>query len=229
MAVSAVTAQQLQNSGASDIRQLNQLSPTLYVSSTSSEAGAGVARIRGIGTVGDNPGLESSVGLFIDGVYRSRTGVGLSELGPLDRIEVLRGPQGTLFGRNTSAGLISIITAKPQFETSVYGQLDVGNYDFRKLQLGVTGPAFRNRRGAPRRRHRQARRLHQEFDHRRPRQRPRPLDAARPGAVPAEQRPQLPPDRRLYQARRNLLRRALSRRPAISSPASAARRRRPSR
>jgi iron complex outermembrane receptor protein len=140
MAVSAVTAQQLQNSGASDIRQLNQLSPTLYVSSTSSEAGAGVARIRGIGTVGDNPGLESSVGLFIDGVYRSRTGVGLSELGPLDRIEVLRGPQGTLFGRNTSAGLISVITAKPQFETSVYGQVDVGNYDYRKFQAGVTGP-----------------------------------------------------------------------------------------
>ena len=76
-----------------------------------------VARIRGIGTVGDNPGLESSVGVFIDGVYRSRTGVGLTELGPLDRIEVLRGPQGTLFGRNTSAGLISIITAKPRFET----------------------------------------------------------------------------------------------------------------
>ena len=77
------------------------------------------ANIRGIGTVGDNPGLESSVGVFIDGVYRSRSGVGLTELGPLDRIEVLRGPQGTLFGRNTSAGLISIITAKPRFTPEV--------------------------------------------------------------------------------------------------------------
>ena len=115
MAVSAVTAEQLEYSGATDIRQLNQLSPSLLVSSTTSGAGAAVARIRGIGTVGDNPGLESSVGLFIDGVYRSRTGVGFTELGPLDRIEVLRGPQGTLFGRNTSAGLISVITAKPRF------------------------------------------------------------------------------------------------------------------
>jgi outer membrane receptor protein involved in Fe transport len=140
MAVSAVTAQNLKYSGASDIRQLNQLAPSLLVSSTSSEAGAGVARIRGVGTVGDNPGLESSVGVFIDGVYRSRTGVGLTELGPLDRIEVLRGPQGTLFGRNTSAGLISIITAKPRFTPEVDGQVDVGNYNFRRFEASVTGP-----------------------------------------------------------------------------------------
>jgi iron complex outermembrane receptor protein len=139
MAVSAVTAETLENSGATDIRQLTQVSPSLLVSSTSSEAGAGVARIRGIGTVGDNPGLESSVGVFIDGVYRSRTGVGLTELGQVDRIEVLRGPQGTLFGRNTSAGLISIITAQPRFQTSVYGQADVGNYNFRRFELGATG------------------------------------------------------------------------------------------
>src|SRR5437868_8777518 len=140
MAVSAITAKQLEYSGATDIRQLNQLSPSLLVSSTTSEAGAAVARIRGIGTVGDNPGLESSVGLFIDGVYRSRTGVGLTELGPLDRIEVLRGPQGTLFGRNTSAGLISIITAKPRFTPEASGQVDMGNYDMRRVEGSVTGP-----------------------------------------------------------------------------------------
>ena len=79
MAVSAVTAKNLANTGATDIRQLNQIAPSLLVSSTSSEAGAAVARIRGIGTVGDNPGLESSVGVFIDGVYRSRTGIGLTD------------------------------------------------------------------------------------------------------------------------------------------------------
>ena len=140
LAVSAVTAQQLQNTGAADIRQLQQVSPSLLVSSTSSEAGAAVARIRGIGTVGDNPGLESSVGVFIDGVYRSRTGTGLTELGQIDRIEVLRGPQGTLFGRNTSAGLISVITARPRFETEFNGELTVGNYDYRRIELGATGP-----------------------------------------------------------------------------------------
>ena len=139
IAVSAVTSETLKNSGANDIRALTQLSPSLLVSSTSSEGGAAVARIRGIGTVGDNPGLESSVGVFIDGVYRSRTGTGLTELGAVDRIEVLRGPQGTLFGRNTSAGLISIITARPRFAPEAYGQIDIGNYNLRRLEAGVTG------------------------------------------------------------------------------------------
>lgn len=139
LAVSAITAQTLENSGVADIRQLTQVSPSLLVSSTSSEAGAGVARIRGVGTVGDNPGLESSVAVFIDGVYRSRTGVGLTELGQIDRIEVLRGPQGTLFGRNASAGLISIITARPSFKQAINGELTIGNYDLRRVEVGATG------------------------------------------------------------------------------------------
>ena len=116
IAVTAVGAEEMQNSGATDIRQLNQLAPSLLVSSTGTEAN-GSARIRGIGTVGDNPGLESSVAVFIDGVYRSRSGIGLNELGEIDRIEVLRGPQGTLFGRNASAGLINIITKRPSFDS----------------------------------------------------------------------------------------------------------------
>jgi outer membrane receptor protein involved in Fe transport len=140
MAVSAVTSQQLQYTGATDIRQLNQVSPSLLVSSTTSEAGGAVARIRGIGTVGDNPGLEGSVGVFIDGVYRARAGMALTDLGPLDRIEVLRGPQGTLFGRNTSAGLISVITAKPRFTPEIEGQLDAGNFGYWRAQASVTGP-----------------------------------------------------------------------------------------
>ena len=140
MAVSAVTAQSLEYTGASDIRQLNQVAPSLLVSSTSSEGGAAVARIRGIGTVGDNPGLEGSVGIFIDGVYRSRAGMALTELGPVDRIEVLRGPQGTLFGRNTSAGLISIITAKPQFTPFVAGEASYGNYNMWRLEGTANAP-----------------------------------------------------------------------------------------
>ncbi|MDB5700621.1 MAG: hypothetical protein JWL66_820 [Sphingomonadales bacterium] len=139
LAVSAVTAESLQNSGANDIRQLNQLAPSLLVSSTGSEAN-GSARIRGVGTVGDNPGLESSVATFIDGVYRSRTGAGLNDLGELERIEVLRGPQGTLFGRNASAGLLNIITKKPEFTFGGTGEATYGNYDYYRLSGGVTGP-----------------------------------------------------------------------------------------
>src|SRR3954452_14672957 len=128
IAVTAVGSGELKNSGASDIRQLNQLVPTLLVSSTGSEAN-GSARIRGIGTVGDNPGLESSVAVFIDGVYRSRSGIGLNELGEIDRVEVLRGPQGTLFGRNASAGLLNIFSKKPAFQWSAHGEATIGNYD----------------------------------------------------------------------------------------------------
>ncbi|MES2904488.1 MAG: TonB-dependent receptor [Pseudomonadota bacterium] len=139
LAVSAVTAETIKNSGAVDLRGLNQVSPSLLVSSTTSEAGAGGARIRGIGTVGDNPGLESSVAVFIDGVYRSRIGTGLTELGPVDRVEVLRGPQGTLFGRNASSGLIHVITAKPKFTTEAYGEATIGNYNLRRIDGGITG------------------------------------------------------------------------------------------
>jgi len=139
IAVSAVTQESLQNSGANDIRALNQLAPSLLVSSTGSEAN-GSARIRGIGTVGDNPGLESSVAVFIDGVYRSRSGIGLNELGEIDRIEVLRGPQGTLFGRNASAGLIHIISKKPSFDFGGMGEITYGNFDFIRAQGAVTGP-----------------------------------------------------------------------------------------
>lgn len=139
VAISAVSAETLQNSGANDIRQLNQVAPSLLVSSTGSEAN-GSARIRGIGTVGDNPGLESSVPVFIDGVYRSRSGIGLNELGEIDRIEVQRGPQGTLGGRNSSAGLISIYSKKPDFQLGATGEVTYGNYDFWRLAGSVTGP-----------------------------------------------------------------------------------------
>ncbi|MBA4164033.1 MAG: TonB-dependent receptor [Erythrobacter sp.] len=139
IAVSAVTAEVLANSGTNDIRDLTQVAPSLLVSSTGNEAN-GSARIRGIGTVGDNPGLESSVVVLVDGVYRSRSGNALSELGPIEQIEVLRGPQGTLGGRNSSAGLISIRTAPPTYELSGYGSFTYGNYDAIRVEAGINAP-----------------------------------------------------------------------------------------
>jgi iron complex outermembrane recepter protein len=139
VAISAVNAETLQNSGANDIRQLNQVAPSLLVSSTGTEAN-GSARIRGIGTVGDNPGLESSVPVFIDGVYRSRSGIGLNELGEIDRVEVQRGPQGTLGGRNSSAGLISIYSKRPEFDFGGGVEATYGNFDYLRLGGSITGP-----------------------------------------------------------------------------------------
>ncbi len=133
IAVSAIGEAQLVNSGASDLRSLNQLAPSLLVSGATAQVNF-TARIRGVGTVGENPGIESSVALFIDGVYRSRTGTGLGDLGEIERVEVLRGPQGTLFGRNASAGLISVTTKQPQFDTEFGGAVTYGNYDNIRLE-----------------------------------------------------------------------------------------------
>jgi outer membrane receptor protein involved in Fe transport len=143
IAVSAYGTTALRHSGATDIRQMAQLVPSLLVTSTGSEANA-TARLRGIGTVGDNPGLESSVAVFIDGVYRNRTGSGLNDLGEVERIEVLRGPQGTLSGRNSSAGAISIYTKYPAYDFGGYGEASYGNYHSVRLAGGLTGPIVKD-------------------------------------------------------------------------------------
>jgi len=143
IAITAVSGEALRNTGAFDIRGLNQLAPSLFVSVGTNESNTG-ARIRGIGTVGENAGLESSVAVFVDGVYRARTGVAMTELGALDRIEVLRGPQGTLFGRNSSAGTINIVTALPQFTPGGMAEATYGNYNNVRLAGSLTGPIAQN-------------------------------------------------------------------------------------
>lgn len=124
--VTALSGERLRDTGVNDIKELQVLVPGLTVTSTQSEAQT-VARIRGIGTVGDNPGLESSVGVVIDGVYRPRNGVAFGDLGELERIEVLKGPQGTLFGKNTSAGVIEVVTRRPDYERSGSLELTAGD------------------------------------------------------------------------------------------------------
>jgi len=137
--VTSVNAQQLQDAGVRDIKDLTIVAPGLTVTSTSSSA-VTTARIRGIGTVGDNPGLESSVGVVIDGVYRPRNGVAFSDLGETERIEVLKGPQGTLFGKNTTAGVINIITRKPSFELGATSEAQFTNFDGFGGSISLTGP-----------------------------------------------------------------------------------------
>ncbi|HEV8694661.1 MAG TPA: TonB-dependent receptor [Lysobacter sp.] len=134
ISLTALPEQLLRDTGVRDIKDMQMLVPGLTVTSTQNEA-ITTARIRGIGTVGDNAGLESSVGVVIDGVYRPRNSVGFGDLGELERIEVLKGPQGTVFGKNTSAGVINVITRRPNYETTVEGELTVGNYN----ALGVAG------------------------------------------------------------------------------------------
>src|SRR5690606_35762403 len=134
IAVTSLSQPLLQDNGVRDIKDMQILVPGLTVTSTQNEA-ITTARIRGIGTVGDNVGLESSVGVVIDGVYRPRNSVGFGDLGQIERIEVLKGPQGTVFGKNTSAGVINVVTRRPSYTQSAEAEITVGNYG----AMGVAG------------------------------------------------------------------------------------------
>lgn len=139
ISVIALSAKQLSDAGITNIKNLTILTPGVTTTSTTSE-NVTTVRIRGIGTVGDNPGLESSVGVVIDGVYRPRNGVGFGNLGEIDRIEILEGPQNTLFGKSSDAGVINIITKRPSRTFGATGEVTYGNYNDREVSGSVTGP-----------------------------------------------------------------------------------------
>jgi outer membrane receptor protein involved in Fe transport len=139
ISVVAISAQQIKDAGITDIRNLAILTPGLTVTSEGNEA-ITTARIRGIGTVGDNPGLESSVGVNIDGVYRPRNGVAFGDLGEIEQIEVLYGPQGELFGKNNDAGVINVTTKRPSNTFGAMAEVTGGNFNDREVRTSVTGP-----------------------------------------------------------------------------------------
>jgi outer membrane receptor protein involved in Fe transport len=140
VAVTPVTSEMIANSGIRDVQDLTSVVPSLQFNVSESENSA-TARLRGVGTQGSNIALESAVGIFIDGVYRARNGIAMSELGEVDRIEVLRGPQGTLFGRNTTAGLINVTTRRPDLTMfSATGEATYGAFDETRFSVGVNIP-----------------------------------------------------------------------------------------
>ena len=135
IAVSAIAGEDLAARGVQDIYGLMEVVPSVVVYNSNSTSNGGTLRIRGVGTTGNNPGLEAAVGTFIDGIYRSRAGLAFNDLTDLDRVEVLRGPQGTLFGKNTVAGAINIITREPEFDNTVSVSGGLGNLGSRELGL----------------------------------------------------------------------------------------------
>jgi outer membrane receptor protein involved in Fe transport len=141
LAVTAVAPEALERQGINDIKNLASISPSFNIQSSQTETQGTSIKIRGVGTTGNNTGLESSVGVFIDGVYQSRPGVALGDLVDLERLEILRGPQGTLFGRNTSAGALNVSTKRPSLsEVEGFANASYGNYNFMNLQAGVSVP-----------------------------------------------------------------------------------------
>jgi iron complex outermembrane receptor protein len=96
--------------------------------------------VRGIGNNPANDGLQPSVGVFLDGVYLGRPGMAVFDLIDLDQLELLRGPQGTLFGKNTTAGVLNITTQKPSFAAGGAAETTFGNLGDREIKAGITGP-----------------------------------------------------------------------------------------
>ena len=133
VAVTVTDAATIQRANITDIRDLQSVVPSLRVETRQNSVATNFF-IRGFGNGANAAGIEPSVGVFIDGVYRSRSGAAISDLNNIQRIEVLRGPQSTLFGKNASAGVISIVTREPEFEWSGKVEATLGNYDQRRLR-----------------------------------------------------------------------------------------------
>tara|TARA_R100000365_G_C2748634_1_gene80900 strand:- start:12667 stop:14958 length:2292 start_codon:yes stop_codon:yes gene_type:complete len=122
VAVSAKSGQDLENSGVSSIEGLATLVPSLTFTQSSNELNSSV-RIRGVGTEVFSSGVEPSVSFVVDDVVLARQGQGFQDLVDIERVEVLRGPQSTLFGKNASAGVISVTTQAPSDTLS--GKIDI--------------------------------------------------------------------------------------------------------
>jgi iron complex outermembrane receptor protein len=140
----AVTSQQtIERAQIRDLIDLASVVPSLKVQQFNDVAATNFY-IRGFGNGNGNVGIEGSVGVFIDGVYRSRSAASLNDLPEVERIEVLRGPQSTLFGKNVSAGAISIITRRPSFKPGGSAELTLGNYGQVTSKATITGPLASN-------------------------------------------------------------------------------------
>ena len=139
VAVSVTSGATIEQAQIRDLKDLQTVVPSLRVNQLQSSANTNFI-IRGFGNGANNAGIEPSVGVFIDGVYRSRSAAQIADLPNLKRVEVLRGPQSTLFGKNASAGIISIVTAEPAFKFGGTAEATYGNYNAVVLKANVTGP-----------------------------------------------------------------------------------------
>ena len=182
--VSVVSGRLVEDAGAFNVNRLKELLPTVQFYSTNPRNSA--INIRGLGAPFGltNDGIEPGVGLYIDGVFYARPAAATLDFLDVERIEVLRGPQGTLFGKNTTAGAINVTTRKPTFTTESDFELNYGSFGFVQAKASISGPLFeQGRRTRVVLRHRARRRGRQHGDRRRGQRsqqpgRPRPAPVA---------------------------------------------------
>jgi len=139
IAVSAITGAQIVDAGITDMFNLQQNVPSLIVNHSQTATTSNFS-IRGIGSTSNNFGVGSSVGMYVDGVYRSRQSSMINDLIDVEAVEVLRGPQGTLFGKNTPAGAIQIRTVAPSQDRNAFIDATVGDYGLVKLSAAANIP-----------------------------------------------------------------------------------------
>lgn len=148
MSVSAFNSDFFKDTGETDFYALEQYTPSLKIQAGADSRSTSI-RIRGIGSTGANVGIDPSVGVFIDGVYQGTAGMNISDLVDIERVEVLRGPQGSLYGKNTAAGAISVVTARPASEYSANAEFTYNSDNQKELRgminipLGDNGNAAR--------------------------------------------------------------------------------------
>ena len=140
IAISAFSADQIEAANLTNLDQFAALTPGLFFGKFSESRPQ--IYIRGIGSRQFDVGSEGSVGVFIDEVYIGRFSSGLSGLGDIERVEVLKGPQGTLYGRNTIGGAINVITKKPSDELTMNAEVGGGNFGYFDGQAVVSGPVI---------------------------------------------------------------------------------------
>lgn len=143
VAVSVIDDSTIEQAEILDLNDLQSLVPSLGFRTFQNSINANFT-IRGFGNGANNAGIEPSVGIFVDGVYRSRAASQIGDLPNLQRIEVLRGPQSTLFGKNASAGVVSVITTKPAYEFEGTAEASIGNLNLQRFKGYLTGPITDN-------------------------------------------------------------------------------------
>ena len=138
IALSVVGGTTLERTGAYTTADLQAQTPSLTVFNSNPRNSS--IGIRGIGVSTASDGLDTSAGVYVDNVYLGRPGMSLADLIDVDRVELLRGPQGTLFGRNNSAGVLNVTTRKPEFDPGLDAETSLGDYDYNQERVSLTGP-----------------------------------------------------------------------------------------
>ena len=140
IAVSALGSEMLEQFDVRSVREVSSIVPNLWMETNTGLSSGARASLRGIGEDESYFTSDTPVGMYVDDVYIPRQTGALFDLNEVERIEVLRGPQGTLYGRNTSAGAIKIVTRKPSDTLRVHGELTVGDFDRVDVRAGLSGP-----------------------------------------------------------------------------------------